>query len=143
MLLATLGLPLGSKDYMMTPAANICFVFRAVGVCMLLVKCQGHCARKCCAGHLSKHCVLSGCFKLGRMSAVMHDIRLCCFAAGVDVFCIAPGALDTPMFQASSLNHLSEVQRAELVGKLGQARLIPPREIAEQIAFLCRCTYFS
>ncbi|KAL3161935.1 hypothetical protein ABBQ38_009017 [Trebouxia sp. C0009 RCD-2024] len=56
---------------------------------------------------------------------------------GVDVFCIAPGAIDTPMFQASSLNHLSEAQRAEFIGKLGQARLIPPREIAEQIAFLC------
>lgn len=58
--------------------------------------------------------------------------------AGVDVFCIAPGAIDTPMFQASSLNHLSEAQQAEFIGKLGQARLIPPREIAEQIAFLCR-----
>ena len=59
-------------------------------------------------------------------------------ATGVDVFCIAPGAIDTPMFQASSLNHLSQVQRAEFIGKLGQARLIPPREIAEQIVFLCR-----
>ena len=59
-------------------------------------------------------------------------------AAGVDVFCIAPGAIDTPMFQASSLNHLSNTQRAEFIGKLAQARLIPPREIAEQIVFLCR-----
>ncbi|DBA69835.1 hypothetical protein WJX79_006240 [Trebouxia sp. C0005] len=57
--------------------------------------------------------------------------------SGVDVFCIAPGAIDTPMFQASSLNHLSDSQRADFVGKMGQARLIPPREIAEQIFFLC------
>ena len=58
--------------------------------------------------------------------------------AGVDVFCIAPGAIDTPMFQASSLNHLSDSQRADFIGSMGQARLIPPREIAEQIFFLCR-----
>lgn len=63
--------------------------------------------------------------------------------AGVDVFCIAPGAIDTPMFQASSLNHLSDSQRAEFIGKMGQARLIPPREIAEQIFFLCRSVLFS
>lgn len=64
-------------------------------------------------------------------------------AAGIDVFCIAPGTLDTPMFQASSLNHLSEAQRAAFIGKLGQARLIPPGDIAEQTVFLCRrvCDY--
>lgn len=58
--------------------------------------------------------------------------------AGVDVFCIAPGAIDTPMFQASSLNHLSESQRADFIQTMGQARLIPPQEIADQILFLCR-----
>ncbi len=59
--------------------------------------------------------------------------------AGVDVFCIAPGAIDTPMFQASSLNHLSDSQLTDFISKMGQARLIPPKEIAEQIFFLCRC----
>lgn len=63
--------------------------------------------------------------------------------AGVDVFCIAPGAIDTPMFQASSLNHLSDSQRADFIGKMGQARLIPPKEIAEQIFFLCRSVLVS
>lgn len=57
---------------------------------------------------------------------------------GVDVFCIAPGAIDTPMFQASSLNHLSQSQRVDFIQSMGQARLIPPKEIAEQILFLCR-----
>ena len=69
-----------------------------------------------------------------------HLLKLGCIA-GVDVFCIAPGAIDTPMFQASSLNHLSEAQRAEFIGKMGQARLIPPKEIAEQIVFLCRSVW--
>ena len=57
---------------------------------------------------------------------------------GVDVFCIAPGATDTPMFQASSLNHLSPAERTAFEAKLAQKRLIPPREIAQQIVFLCR-----
>ena len=61
-----------------------------------------------------------------------------CNTAGVDVFCIAPGAIDTPMFQASSLNHLSESQRADFIRTMGQGRLIPPQEIADQILFLCR-----
>lgn len=56
---------------------------------------------------------------------------------GVDVFCIAPGAIDTPMFQASSLNLLSKSQRADFIRAMGQARLIPPKEIADQIVFLC------
>ena len=57
---------------------------------------------------------------------------------GVDVFCICPGATDTPMFQASSLNHLSAEERTAFLDKLAQKRLIPPKEIAQQIAFLCR-----
>ena len=59
---------------------------------------------------------------------------------GVDVFCICPGATDTPMFQASSLNHLSPEARKTFEQKLAQKRLIPPREIAQQIVFLCRCS---
>ena len=57
---------------------------------------------------------------------------------GIDVFCIAPGATDTPMFQASSLNHLSAEERTAFEAQLAQQRLIPPKEIAQQIAFLCR-----
>lgn len=58
---------------------------------------------------------------------------------GVDVFCIAPGATDTPMFQASTLNRLSPAERAQFEEGLAQKRLIPPSEIAQQIVFLCRC----
>lgn len=58
--------------------------------------------------------------------------------SGVDVFCICPGATDTPMFQASSLNHLSPEARSAFKSNLAQGRLIPPQEIAQQIVFLCR-----
>ena len=57
---------------------------------------------------------------------------------GVDVFCLCPGATDTPMFQASSLNHLSPEARAAFESSLAQKRLIDPKEIAQQIVFLCR-----
>ncbi|KAK9794637.1 hypothetical protein WJX73_005299 [Symbiochloris irregularis] len=57
--------------------------------------------------------------------------------SGITVCCICPGATDTNMFQASSLNHLSPEERAAFIAGLPQGRLIPPREIAEQCIFLC------
>jgi len=93
-----------------------------------------------CEGNFAKgfHAVFS--HKMLTRAAIVAD-KLS--GAGVDVFCIAPGAIDTPMFQASSLNHLSDSQRADFIGKMGQARLIPPKEIAEQIFFLCRSVLVS
>ena len=55
---------------------------------------------------------------------------------GVEVFTICPGATDTPMFNASTLNHLSESQKQGVIAALPKGRLIEPREIAELGFFL-------
>ena len=55
---------------------------------------------------------------------------------GVEVFTICPGATDTPMFNASTLNHLSESQKQGVVAALPKGRLIEPGEIAELGFFL-------
>ena len=54
----------------------------------------------------------------------------------LDVFAICPGATNTGMFQASTLNAMSAAQREAFVGRLPKQRLIEPDEIAELIAFL-------
>lgn len=56
----------------------------------------------------------------------------------VDVFAICPGATETPMFGASTLNKLSENERKALTEKLPGGRLICPVEIARIALFLCR-----
>ncbi|PRX98538.1 NAD(P)-dependent dehydrogenase (short-subunit alcohol dehydrogenase family) [Allonocardiopsis opalescens] len=55
---------------------------------------------------------------------------------GVDVFAICPGAVDTPMLAASTLDALDAAERAELVGRLPKGRLIEPEEIAELVWWL-------
>ena len=55
---------------------------------------------------------------------------------GVDVFTICPGATNTPMFQASTLNHLHEEEQKKVIASLPKMRLINPREIAELGYFL-------
>ena len=55
---------------------------------------------------------------------------------GVDVFTICPGATNTPMFQASTLNHLNEEEQKKVIASLPKMRLINPREIAELGYFL-------
>ena len=55
---------------------------------------------------------------------------------GVDVFTICPGATNTPMFQASTLNHLNEEEQKQVIASLPKMRLIDPREIAELGYFL-------
>ena len=54
----------------------------------------------------------------------------------LDVFAICPGATNTGMFQASTLNAMSDAERAAFVARLPKQRLIQPPEIAELIAFL-------
>lgn len=56
---------------------------------------------------------------------------------GVDIFTVCPGAIDTPMFQASSLNHLNEKEREEFITALPGSRLINAEDIAELCLFLC------
>ena len=55
---------------------------------------------------------------------------------GVDVFTICPGATNTPMFQASTLNHLNEQEQKQVIASLPKMRLIDAREIAELGYFL-------
>jgi NAD(P)-dependent dehydrogenase (short-subunit alcohol dehydrogenase family) len=57
--------------------------------------------------------------------------------APVDVFAVCPGAVETSMFQASTLEPLSAAERAEFVSRLPKARLIQPAEIAELVWWLC------
>lgn len=55
---------------------------------------------------------------------------------GVEVFTICPGATNTPMFAASTLNDLNEAERRDLVAALPKSRLIEAEEIAELGFFL-------
>jgi len=55
---------------------------------------------------------------------------------GVEVFTICPGATNTPMFAASTLNHLNDSEKELLVKALPKSRLIAPQEIAELGFFL-------
>jgi NAD(P)-dependent dehydrogenase (short-subunit alcohol dehydrogenase family) len=54
----------------------------------------------------------------------------------VDVFAICPGATNTKMFQASTLNHLSVQEQKDFAASLPKQRLISPDEIANIILFL-------
>jgi NAD(P)-dependent dehydrogenase (short-subunit alcohol dehydrogenase family) len=55
----------------------------------------------------------------------------------VDVFAVCPGAVDTPMLEASTLAGLSPLERSELEARLPKGRLIQPEEIAEMVWWLC------
>lgn len=55
----------------------------------------------------------------------------------IDVFAICPGAVETPMFNASTLDHLDEKQRKSVIENLPGGRLIQPVEIAKIARFLC------
>lgn len=54
----------------------------------------------------------------------------------VDVFAICPGATNTPMFQASTLNPMTPQQQEAFTHALPKHRLIAPEEIANIIVFL-------
>jgi NAD(P)-dependent dehydrogenase (short-subunit alcohol dehydrogenase family) len=54
----------------------------------------------------------------------------------IDVFAIAPGATNTGMFQASTLNSMSELEKKDFINKLPKQRLIEPNEIADLVIFL-------
>lgn len=56
---------------------------------------------------------------------------------GVDIFTVCPGATDTPMFQASTMHHLEDIERNEFLDRLPGKRLIEAEEIAGLCLFLC------
>lgn len=55
----------------------------------------------------------------------------------IDVFTICPGATDTPMFWSSTLDRLDESERAELLRRLPDRRMISAEEVAELCVYLC------
>lgn len=54
----------------------------------------------------------------------------------VDVFAICPGATNTPMFQASTLNHMTADEQQAFAASLPKGRLIEPSDIANIVLFL-------
>ena len=55
----------------------------------------------------------------------------------VDVFGVCPGAVETAMFEASTLDPLSPDERERLISRLPKGRLIQAEEIAEIVWWLC------
>jgi NAD(P)-dependent dehydrogenase (short-subunit alcohol dehydrogenase family) len=55
----------------------------------------------------------------------------------VEIFAVCPGATDTDMFRASTLDSLTETQKAELTHSLPKEELINPDQIADVVRFLC------
>jgi NAD(P)-dependent dehydrogenase (short-subunit alcohol dehydrogenase family) len=56
--------------------------------------------------------------------------------SNIDVFAICPGATNTGMFQASTLNPMTLEQRDAFIRSMPKGRLIEPEEIANIIVFL-------
>jgi NAD(P)-dependent dehydrogenase (short-subunit alcohol dehydrogenase family) len=56
---------------------------------------------------------------------------------GVDVLALCPGAVETTMFEASTLAHLTPDQRRALEARLPKGRLLQPEEIADLVWLLC------
>lgn len=56
----------------------------------------------------------------------------------IDIFAVCPGATDTDMFQSSTLNKLSDAQRADFIEHLPKKSLINPDEIAYICEFLAQ-----
>jgi NAD(P)-dependent dehydrogenase (short-subunit alcohol dehydrogenase family) len=54
----------------------------------------------------------------------------------VDIFAVCPGATNTPMFQASTLNKMSLEERDAFINKLPKNRLVEPEDIAAIVHFL-------
>ena len=68
-------------------------------------------------------------FLTRQLAAELTDTR-------VDVFAICPGATNTAMFQASTLNAMTPEQREAFTAGLPKGRLIAPEEIASLVVFL-------
>lgn len=56
----------------------------------------------------------------------------------IDVFCICPGAIETPMFYSSTLKNMSPDERAAFDAAQAKKRLIQPQEIAFWLSMLLK-----
>lgn len=56
----------------------------------------------------------------------------------IDVFCISPGAIETPMFYESTLKNMTEEERESFDKAQAKCRLIKPQEIATLICDLLK-----
>jgi NAD(P)-dependent dehydrogenase (short-subunit alcohol dehydrogenase family) len=56
--------------------------------------------------------------------------------SSIDVFAVCPGATNTAMFQASTLNPMTLEQREAFIRSMPKGRLIEPEEIANIVVFL-------
>lgn len=56
----------------------------------------------------------------------------------IDVFCISPGAIETPMFYSSTLKNMSPEERKAFDAAQAKKRLIQPSEIAFWLGELLR-----
>jgi NAD(P)-dependent dehydrogenase (short-subunit alcohol dehydrogenase family) len=54
----------------------------------------------------------------------------------VDIFAVCPGATNTPMFQASTLNRMTADERHAFIERLPKKRLIEPQDIASIVHVL-------
>lgn len=55
---------------------------------------------------------------------------------GINVFAVSPGAINTRMLQASTLDKMTETARQAFISRMPKRRLIEPSEIAALILFL-------
>ena len=68
-------------------------------------------------------------FMTRQLAAELTDVM-------IDVFAVCPGATNTPMFQASTLDRMNAAETAAFTAHLPKQRLIAPAEIANIVVFL-------
>ena len=56
--------------------------------------------------------------------------------SGINVLAVCPGAMDTPMFEESTLQQLDKTEREALLRRLPKRRLLQPAEVAELVFVL-------
>jgi len=79
----------------------------------------------------------SDCMSKSALAYLGKHIQAECAREPIDVFTICPGAVETPMFEMSTLAHLSNDERSRFLHSLPDGRLIDPTEIAKLAVWLC------
>jgi len=79
----------------------------------------------------------SDCMSNAALAYLGKHIQAECAREPIDVFTICPGAVETPMFEMSTLAHLGNDERSRFLRSLPDGRLIDPSEIAKLAVWLC------